>query len=75
MRDLLGYFLIAQAIITGVIVYSIQQLSDSIKESAAWIANPNGSLGWGSDLPTFVLWSLIVVAGLGIFLVVKKKSD
>ncbi|WP_174732124.1 hypothetical protein [Mesobacillus harenae] len=75
MRDLLGYFLIAQAIITGVIVYSIQQLSDSIKESAAWIANPEGSLAWGSDLPAFVLWSLMVVVGLGIFLVVKKKSN
>lgn len=27
MRDLLGYFIIAQAVITGIIVYSIQQLS------------------------------------------------
>ena len=75
MRDLLGYFLIAQAIITGVIVYSIQQLSDSIKESAAWIANPEGSMLWGADLPAFVVWSLMVVVGLGIFLVVKKKID
>ncbi|WP_264740629.1 hypothetical protein [Cytobacillus firmus] len=75
MRDLLGYFLIAQVIITGVIVYSIQELSDSIKESAAWIVNPDGSMAWGSDLPIFVLLSLVVVAGLGLFLIVKKKND
>ncbi|MCL6570345.1 MAG: hypothetical protein K6T88_01505 [Bacillus sp. (in: Bacteria)] len=75
MRDLLGYFLIAQAIITGIIVYPIHQLSDSIKASAAYVVTKDGQLSWGMDfgMPTFALFLLIAVAGLGMFLVVKKK--
>ncbi|RTR26583.1 hypothetical protein EKG37_21175 [Robertmurraya yapensis] len=75
MRDLLGYFLIAQAIITGIIAYSIQQLSDSIKASASYIATKDGQLSWGTDfgIPTVSLFLLIAVAGLGIFLIVMKK--
>lgn len=73
-RDLLGYFFIVQAIITGIIIYSIQQLSESMKASAAFIAN-GGELSWGTDfgVPIFVLLLLVVVAGLGLFLIVKKK--
>ncbi|TXC81584.1 hypothetical protein FS935_22035 [Metabacillus litoralis] len=75
MRDLLGYFLIAQAIITGIIVYSIQQLSDSIKASASYMASNEGSLSWGTDfgMPTVALILLFVVTGLGLFLIVNKK--
>ncbi|MCM3117248.1 hypothetical protein M3610_18395 [Neobacillus sp. MER 74] len=75
MRNLLGYFLIAQAIMTGIIVYSIFQLSDSIKASAAYVVSKNGQLSWGMEfgMPTFALFLLIAVAGLGIYLVVMKK--
>jgi hypothetical protein len=79
MRDVLGYFLIAQAILTGVIVYSINSLSDSIKASAAYVATTDGAkqLSWGSDLgmPAFAFFLLIAVAGLGIFLIVIKKGN
>jgi len=75
MKELLGYFLIAQAIITGVIVYSIQQLSASISQSAAYIATKNGQISWSDEVPSFVLVSLVVVAVLGLFLVVIKKTD
>ncbi|MCA1035739.1 MULTISPECIES: hypothetical protein [Bacillus] len=79
MRDILGYFLIAQAILTGVIVYSINSLSDSIKASAAYVATTDRDkqLSWGSDLgmPSIALFLLIAVAGLGIFLVVNKKGN
>ncbi|WP_121614250.1 hypothetical protein [Mesobacillus foraminis] len=78
MREVLGYFLIAQAILTGIIVYSINSLSDSIKASAAYVASKDGDrqIGWGTDLgmPTFALFLLIIVACLGIFLIAKKNS-
>nr|WP_263327039.1 hypothetical protein [Neobacillus sp. Marseille-Q6967] len=77
MRDVLGYFIIAQAILTGIIVYSINSLSDSIKASAAYVATEGGDkqLSWGSDIgmPTFALFLLIAVAGLGLFLIARKK--
>ncbi|MCM3570925.1 hypothetical protein [Neobacillus mesonae] len=68
MRDALDYFLIAQAIITGIIVYSIQQLSDSIKASASFIATRDVQLSWGTELgiPTISLILLIGVVGLGV---------
>ncbi|MGP4107767.1 hypothetical protein [Virgibacillus sp. L01] len=78
MRDLLGYFLISQAIITGVIVYSVQHLSESIKASASYVANVSANndaqLSWGTGF-TPVLYCLLVVVGLGIFLIVKKNND
>jgi hypothetical protein len=75
MKEVLGYFLLAQAVLTGIVVYSLAQLSDSIKASAAFMVSKEGSLSWGSDfgVPTFVLLLLLVVAGLGIFLIAKKK--
>jgi hypothetical protein len=75
VRELLGYFLIAQAIITGVIVYSIQQLSVSISQSAAYIATQNGQISWSEEVPSLAFVSLVVVAVLGLFLVVIKKTD
>ncbi|MGE1166485.1 hypothetical protein ACQJ0Y_25365 [Peribacillus simplex] len=44
MKEILGYFLFAQAIITGIIVYSIAQLSDSIKASATHLVSKDVSL-------------------------------
>ena len=75
MKEILGYFLIAQAIITGIIVYAIQQLSDSIMASAAYLTTKEGTLALGNDfgIPKFALFLLIVVIGLGIFLIIKKK--
>ncbi len=76
MKELVGYFLIAQAILTGIIVYSIQQLADSIKASTAFYVTKQGSLTWGNDLggmPTVTVFLLMVVIGMGIFLIAKKK--
>lgn len=73
MKEVTGYVLIAQAILTGVIVYSIFHLSDSIKESAAYLGSGEGNLGWGENLPIIIWIPLIVVALIGLFLIIKKK--
>ena len=73
MKEILGYFLIAQAILTGIIVYSLQQLGDSIKASAAYIATKEGGIGWGGDFPSIILTLLILVIGMGFFLIIKRK--
>jgi hypothetical protein len=75
VKEMLGYFLVAQAILTGVIVYSIAQLSDSIKASAAHIVSKDVQLNWGS--PFGITWIalalLILVVGIGVYLIIKKK--
>lgn len=74
MKDLLGYFLIAQAIITGVIIHTIYALSDSIIDAVVYTVSPGElSLAWGAGAPTFIWGLLIVVIGLGVFLIAKKK--
>jgi hypothetical protein len=75
MKEILGYFLIAQAVLTGIIVYAITQLAESIKASAAYITTKEGTLSWGNDLgiPTFAFVLLIAVIGMGIYLVLQKK--
>jgi hypothetical protein len=75
MKEILEYFLIAQAVLTGIMVYAITQLADSIKASAAFITTKEGTLSWGNDLgiPTFAFVLLIAVIGMGIYLVLQKK--
>jgi hypothetical protein len=75
MKEILGYLLITQAILTGIIVYSIIKLSDSIKASAHFITTGEGQLSWGSEfgVPIFTLILLIAVAGFGVFLIITKK--
>lgn len=73
MKEVAGYILIAQAILTGVIAYSILHLGDSIKESAAFVGSGEGNLGWGGNLPVFIWIPLIVVAVIGLLLIIKKK--
>lgn len=75
MKEVLGYFLIAQAVLTGIMVYTIAQLADSLKASAAYITTKQGTLAWGNDLgmPTFAFILLITVVGMGIFLILQKK--
>lgn len=61
--------------LTGIIVYAITQLADSIKASAAYITTKEGTLSWGNDLgmPTFTFVLLLAVIGMGIYLVLQKK--
>jgi len=75
MKRLVGFLIITQAIFTGIITYSMQQLSDSIKASAGYIVNKEGVLSWGTDfgMPTLSLFLLIVVSALGIYLIIKKN--
>lgn len=73
LKEILGYFLIAQAILTGIIVYSLQQLGDSIKASAAYVATKEGDIGWGGDFSLIILILLILIIGMGFFLIVKRK--
>jgi hypothetical protein len=76
MKELLGYFLIAQAILTAVIAYSLAQISDSIKASGAHIVSRDVQLSWGSQfgMTTVALLLIILVAGIGVFLIVKKNN-
>lgn len=57
-------------------MYSLQELSDSIKASAAYIATNSGQLSWGTDyrIHTNSLLLLFAVAAIGLFLIVKKNN-
>lgn len=75
MKEILGYFLIAQAILVGIIVYSMQQLSDSIAESTVHLVTQGDStLSWGTkygiSIPAFLL--IILVIGIGLLMILKK---
>ena len=73
MKEVVGYILIAQAILTGIIAYSIFRLGDSIKESAAFVRSGEGTLGWNGSFSIFVWILLVVVVGMGILLIARKK--
>jgi hypothetical protein len=73
LREILGYFLIAQAILTGVLVYSIHQLGDAITAASANITT-GVSLAWGGGLSPVIIVLLLLVFGIGIYLVLNRKS-
>jgi hypothetical protein len=74
MREVVGYILIAQALVTSIIVYAILQLGDSIKEAAAFTANGEGQLAWGGGIPLLALAALAIVAGMGVLLIIRGKK-
>ena len=71
MKDLLGYFLIAQAIMMGLIIQTIYALSTSITDAAFYVVTQGGDVG--TEAPTYIWPLLFVIIGLGIFLIAKKK--
>jgi hypothetical protein len=73
MKELLGYFLIVQAILTTVIVYSIERLSDSIKQSIGFLKSESGTLGSGAGMPAFVWIAIFIVVCIGLYLISKKN--
>lgn len=75
MREIVGYVLVAQAILTGIIVYTIMRLGDSIKEAAAYVGTGEGTISWGSDFPLIFWILLLTVAGFGIVLILRKGSN
>lgn len=73
MKEVVGYLLIGQAILTGIVAYSIFRLGDSIIESAAFVGSGEGTLGWGGYFPISLWILLLVVIVMGILLVIRKK--
>lgn len=73
MKEVLGYFIIALTILTGAIIYSIERLSNSVKQSIGFLKSESGTLSSGDGLPGILWFSLIIVIGIGLFLITKKK--
>ena len=73
MKDLLGYFLIAQAIITGVIVHTVYAFSGNIMNIVFYAVTPGAEGAMRTGVPDFIWSLLIIVIGLGIFVIAKKK--
>jgi hypothetical protein len=74
MKRFIGFFIVTQAIFTGIIVYAINDLSNSIKQSAAFVANKEGVLATGNGIPIVSLVVLIAVIILGLYLIISKEK-
>ncbi|WP_088069606.1 hypothetical protein [Gottfriedia luciferensis] len=72
MKETWGYVLIALSLLTLAIIYSLERLSDSIKQSIAYLKD-GGGLSTNNGIPWIVWLLLIIVVGIGIYLINKKK--
>ncbi|WP_144555964.1 hypothetical protein [Bacillus sp. X1(2014)] len=77
MKELLGIFIIVQAILTGLILYGLNTISDSIIMAAAHQKNPINTLAWGGGLntSTYILLGVIVIVGAYLIVVKDKKVN
>ena len=76
MKELLGIFIIVQAILTGLILYGLKSISDSIIMAAAHQKNPLNTLAWGGGLETstYILLGAIVIVGACLIISKDKKG-
>ncbi|MFX3623193.1 MAG: hypothetical protein ACE3JP_03875 [Ectobacillus sp.] len=74
MKRLIGILITVQAILTGIIVYSIERVSDSVKQSASYIATKEGTLGWGEGMPAISLVLITLVIVVGLYLIIRKEK-
>lgn len=75
MKRLMGIFIVSQTILFGVLIYQIQNLSDSIKEAASFVATKEGTLSWGGNIPKVSVFLLSALMVLGLFLILSKNKS
>jgi len=69
-----GIILIGLKLLSVVIAYGLNQLSNSVKEAASFI-QAGGSIGWNEpSIPSFSIVLIVMVIGMGIYLIVNKNN-
>ncbi|MEH7443058.1 hypothetical protein V7201_12195 [Bacillus sp. JJ1122] len=74
MKELLGIFIVVQAILTGLILYGLNSISDSIIISAAHQKHPLNTLAWGGGLETSTYIVLGAIVIVGVYLILTKDN-
>ncbi|MGD6844276.1 hypothetical protein ACQCVH_17420 [Bacillus infantis] len=77
MKELLGIFIIVQALLTGLILYGLNSISDSIIMATAHQKKPLNTLAWGGGLNTsiYILLGAIIIVGAYLIVVKDKKGQ
>ncbi|MEW9674207.1 hypothetical protein [Ammoniphilus sp. 3BR4] len=71
-----GLLLIGFSLLTAVIAYGFDQLSNAIKESAGFIKSDNATIGSSSpSIPLFSIILIILVIGVGVYLMNSKDKQ
>lgn len=76
MKRLLGIFIAVQVILTGMILYALNDISVSIKQAAIRTAGGSVTMSWSDNLSGYTYAILIALGCVGlIFAFLKEKNS
>jgi hypothetical protein len=75
MKKLLGIFIVVQAILTGLILYGLNSISNSILISAVHQKNGVNTIAWSDNLDTSTYIILAAILIVGAYLIVTKDKN
>jgi hypothetical protein len=74
MKKLVGIFIVVQAILTGLILYGLNSISNSILISAVHQKTGVNTIAWSDNLDTLTYIVLVTVLIVGGYLIVTKDK-
>ena len=75
MKKLVGIFIVVQAILTGLILYGLNSISNSILISAVHQKTGINTIAWSDNLDTSTYIILAAILIVGTYLIVTKDKN
>lgn len=75
MKRLVGFIIITQTIIFGLLIYELHYLANSILQAAAFATTREGTVSWNDNLSLSFLIPLFALLILGSYLIFSKNEN
>lgn len=75
MKRMLGILIAVQVILTGLILYALNDISVAIKQAAIRTTSGGNTLSWSNNLSSITYVILIVLGCVGLFFAFLKEKN
>jgi len=75
MKRLVGIIIVVQVVLTGFILYALNDISVSIKQAAVHMKSGGITMSWSDNLTSTSYISLIILGSLGVYLALAKEKN
>lgn len=75
MKRIIGILIAVQVVLTGLILYALNDISVSIKQAAISTTSGGNTLSWSDNLSSLTYVILIVLGCIGLFFAFLKENN